>query len=122
METKMKKSTLICSTIALAAAVLVSGCVVAPAPYHYHAAVVYPEVAPAPVVTFVAPPAPYVETVGVPPVEGYFWISGVWLWEGGRHVWHAGHWQAPKPGYRWVPHHWHQVGNEWHMDGGHWQH
>jgi hypothetical protein len=58
--------------------------------------------------------------VGTPPVPGYFWISGVWIWEGGRHVWHPGHWSAPRPGYIWTPHRWHQVGREWHMDGGHW--
>jgi len=118
----MKNSKSVTTALALSAAILVSGCIVAPAPYHYRAEVVYPEVAPAPVVSYAPPPAPQMEIIGVPPVEGYFWISGVWLWEGGHHVWHAGHWQAPKPGYVWVPHHWHQVGNEWHMTGGHWQH
>ena len=117
----MKKSTLLCSTVVLATAAFVSGCVVAPAPYRYHpAVVVYPDSPPATVVAYSAPPPPQVEVIGQPPVQGYIWISGVWLWEGGRHVWHSGHWNAPRPGYVWVPHRWHQEGNEWHMDGGHW--
>lgn len=100
---------------------LMSGCVVAPAPYHYRAEVIYPEVALPPVVTIVAPPPPQIEVVGMPPVAGYFWVSGVWVWEGGQHVWHPGRWQAPKPGYVWIPYQWRQTGNEWQLSGGYWQ-
>ena len=122
----MKKNSVISIAMLIAITTLLSGCVVAPAPYRYsalvtYAAPVYPDVAPAPIVAYQPPPAPQVEVVGAPPYQGYFWISGVWVWEGGRHVWHAGHWQAPRAGYAWVPHQWHQVGNVWHLDGGHWQ-
>jgi hypothetical protein len=92
-----------------------SACVVYPA--RPVGGVVYDdEVAVAPV----APPAPYAETYGVAPAPGYFWIGGVWFWEGGRHVWHPGHWEAPRPGYHWVPHTWVRSGNAWHLRGGRW--
>jgi hypothetical protein len=97
---------------AAALAAALSGCVVE-APHH-------PYYAPAPVVVQVAPPAPQVEVVGVPPIAGQIWIGGAWFWEGGRHVWHPGHWDAPRPGYGWVPHRWEHVGNEWHFHEGHW--
>ena len=89
-----------------------SGCIVAPAPGYYA------DVA----VTDVAPPAPQYEVVGVAPSPGYIWIGGAWFWEGGRHAWHPGHWEAPRAGYRWVPHTWHQEGGRWHMQGGRWEH
>src|SRR5712675_1704182 len=78
-----------------------SGCIVAPAPGYYA------DVA----VTEVAPPAPQYEVVG-----------GAWFWEGGRHVWHPGRWEAPRPGYRWVPHTWRREGDRWHMQAGRWEH
>lgn len=107
--------------ITLLAMTFLSGCVVAPAPApQYRANVIYPNSPPPPVVTYTAPPAPQFEEIGKPPVPGYFWVSGVWIWEGGRHVWHPGYWSAPRPGYVWEPHRWHQVGHEWRMDGGHW--
>ena len=79
--------------------------------------VVYDDVA----VTEVGPPPPQQEVYGVAPGPGYFWIGGIWFWEGGRHVWHPGHWEAPRAGYRWVPHHWDHVGNAWHLRGGRWE-
>jgi hypothetical protein len=69
----------------------------------------------------VAPPPPQYEVIGVAPSPGYFWVGGVWFWEGGRHVWHRGHWQAPRAGYRWVPHHWDHEGGQWHLRGGVWE-
>ena len=99
----------------LAAAVLVatlSGCVVTARP----AAVVVP----GEVVAYQAPPAVRVETIGVAPAPGYFWIGGAWFWEGGRYAWHPGHWNAPRPGYHWVAHEWRPVGGNWHMVPGHW--
>ena len=118
----MKKTTLICGAFMIAAATLVSGCIVQPARVQYRAEVAYPDYPQPTVVANIAPPPVQYEVVGVPPQPGFFWISGVWLWEGGRHVWHGGHWAAPRPGYAWVPHRWHQEGDHWHMDGGHWQH
>jgi len=116
----MKNSSLICSTIVFSVITTLSGCVVVPAPSHYRAAVVYPDAVPAPVITYEAPPPPRYEVVGLAPVPGYFWISGVWIWKDGHHVWHPGHWSAPRPGYQWAPHVWHQEGRAWHMNGGHW--
>jgi hypothetical protein len=73
-----------------------------------------------PYVTVQAPPPPQVEMVGVAPAPGYFWIQGNWFWEGGRHVWHPGRWEAPRPGYRWVPHRWERAGGGWREQPGHW--
>jgi len=116
----MKNSHLICCAIIFTVVTLLSACTVASDPHRYRADVVYPDAVPPPVVVFTAPPASQYEVVGVPPVSGYFWISGVWVWEGGRHVWHPGYWSAPRPGYTWVPHRWHREGREWRMNGGHW--
>ncbi len=131
----MKKISIRSGALLIAATALVSGCIVAPAPYHYQPVPVYratapapyqagnevyPDSAPAPVVAYAAPPPAQEEMMGVAPAPGYFWISGVWLWEGGRHIWHPGHWNAPRAGFVWVPHAWHQVGNAWHLTGGHW--
>jgi hypothetical protein len=89
--------------------VALSGCVVAPAPGYGE------------VVAYQAPPPVQVETIGVAPVPGYFWIGGAWFWEGGRYAWHPGHWSAPRPGYHWVGHAWTRSGSGWHMRPGHWE-
>jgi WXXGXW repeat (2 copies) len=91
----------------------ISGCV-----YESRPPVVYSDVA----VTDTEPPVARDEVIGVAPSPGYFWIGGVWFWEGGRHVWHPGYWQAPRPGYRWVPHTWVRTGGAWHLRGGRWEH
>jgi WXXGXW repeat (2 copies) len=90
-----------------------AGCV-----YESRPPVVYNDVA----VTDAEPPATRAEVIGVAPSPGYFWVGGVWLWEGGRHVWHPGYWQAPRPGYRWVPHTWVRASGAWHLRGGRWEH
>jgi hypothetical protein len=71
-------------------------------------------------VVMVAPPAPQVEVIGVPPVPGHTWIAGYWGWVGGRHVWVGGHWDAPRPGYYWEPHVWVHTGAGWQLREGHW--
>lgn len=94
--------------LALAIAVLVSNaCVVAPTPYD--------------AVVTVAPPPPRVEYQGYPPVVGYVWIGGYWLWTGRRHEWVPGRWEAPRPGYRWVPHRWERDGDRWRPHEGRWE-
>lgn len=87
------------------------GCVVHPAtpPYYVSEPVA------------VAPPPPRQEYVGVPPAPGYFWISGYWIWTGGRHEWISGRWQAPREGYRWVPHRWISERGAWRAHEGHWE-
>lgn len=105
--------------VGLLGAVALSGCVVAPPRQQ----IVYttPAQPAGPVVyTEVAPPPPQVEVIGAAPAPGYFWLSGVWVWEGGRHVWHPGHWEAHRPGYTWTPHRWVQTGHGWQLHGGFW--
>jgi hypothetical protein len=70
----------------------------------------------------VAPPPPYVEYVGAPPVVGHVWITGNWNWGGSRYVWVPGRWEAPRPGYQWVPHRWERDGDRWRQSGGRWEH
>ena len=103
MKTKMQLLA-ISATLAL----LLSACVVAPAggPYDETATI--------------APPPPRFENVGPPPVTGYIWTEGYWNWIGGRHVWVAGHWEAPRPGMHWVPHRWERVGDRWRFRHGYW--
>jgi hypothetical protein len=114
MTVRLVRSALLVAALGAALA----GCVVAP---------VAP-VAPAPgygygyggEVVGVAPPPPQVEYMGPPPAVGYVWIGGYWGWHGGRHVWNAGHWEAPRAGYHWVPHAWVREGNGWRLHDGHW--
>jgi len=107
----MKPITVRLAVASVLVSAALSGCIVAPAPGYYA------DVA----VTEVAPPPPQYEVVGVAPAPGYIWIGRAWFWEGGRHAWHPGHWDAPRPGYRWVPHTWRRDGNRWHMQGGRWE-
>lgn len=72
-------------------------------------------------VVTMAPPLPQVEVVTVAPAPGYIWIGGWWGWEGRRHVWHPGHYVAPRSGYRWVPHGWVQTRGGWRERPGRWE-
>lgn len=96
---------------ALALSLVLSACVVGPAPYgEYGGAYVS-----------IAPPAPQYEYFGAAPYPGWFWVGGYWDWVGGRYSWVRGHWQAPRAGYRWVPHRWVHGERGWHLQRGHWQ-
>jgi WXXGXW repeat (2 copies) len=97
------------AAIVAALSVSLSACVVYPARGYYIGGPVA-----------VAPPPVQVETYGVAPAPGYFWVGGYWGWEGGRHVWHGGRWEAPRAGYRWEPHRWVHERDGWHLSGGHW--
>jgi hypothetical protein len=72
----------------------------------------------------VAPPPPRVEVVPAPR-PGYVWAPGYWAWEGGRHVWRAGHLVVVRSGYYWVPERWVEYrgprGPHWHFEPGHWE-
>ena len=92
---------------ALILSAALSGCVVTPVGYG--------------AVVTEAPPAVQVETFGVAPSPGFFWIAGSYNWVGGRYVWERGHWQSPRPGYRWRPHVWRREGRGWREDGGRWE-
>jgi hypothetical protein len=72
------------------------------------------------VVTDVAPPAPYYETVPALPFAGAVWLDGYWGWHGGRHVWVGGRYDHGRPGYSWQPHRWTQRDGRWHLQEGRW--
>jgi len=121
-------------------ALLLSGCVVAPAPYYgdgsaggypqagygdpsaggyppqagygdgYDAAAVY-----APT----APPAPYAEVQPAIPFAGAIWIGGFWNWSGGRYSWVQGRYERPRAGYTYEPRRWaRSARGGWQMQGG----
>ena len=94
---------------AMAFALPLAGCVVAPAPYGYYGEPVYS-----------APPPPQQEYAPPPPAVGWLWVGGYWTWRANRHVWIGGHWEAPRPGHRYVPHHWQRDGRGWRERPGYW--
>ena len=109
--------------IGLAAAALLSGCVIAPArpyPYAYGSAPQQPGYDTPDGGAAAAPPPPREEYIGVAPFLGWIWLSGFWAWQLNRHVWIGGHWDAPRPGYRWYPHEWHHNGGYWQQRPGYW--
>lgn len=111
-----------------AAAIVLTGCIVAPAPYYQtRVAVVQPGIAISSTadVEYVqtAPPAVYNEVVTVSPGVGFVWTPGLWYWSGGRHVWRAGVWQRPPNGYNtWNNGGWYNApGRGWYHRGGQWR-
>lgn len=128
MHAKLLPPALTATAVSL---LLLTGCVVAPvARPVYRApppAVVYQQPAPVviqqqpAIVVYQEPPPPQVEVIGFAPAPGYFWISGVWLWEGNRHVWRPGHWEPQRNGQVYVPHQWARVGASWQLSGGLWR-
>lgn len=93
---------------ALAATLLLAGCVVTPEPYYD-----------GPV--YVDPPPPRVEYPGYAPVTGYVWIGGYWNWTGHRHEWVPGRWDSPRHGHRWVEPRWERDGRHWRQRPGRWE-
>lgn len=81
---------------ALAASVLLSGCLIPPSPRAVAKAITH------------APPPPRLE-VHKPPRPGtmHVWVDGRWDWNGTKWVWRAGTWQQPPQRQKtWVPGHW----------------
>ena len=69
-------------SLALAAALVLAGCVVAPPdPYEDE--------------RYYAVPPPRVESRGYPPVAGYLWFDGYWMWGVRGHEWAPGYWVSP---------------------------
>ena len=68
------------------------------------------------------PPAAPVETVVIaPPMPGYLWVGGEWMWHGGWY-WSAGHWACPpRPSAVWVVGSWSHESRGWHGERGHWR-
>lgn len=110
----------LCGLLA-ASALLLGGCVVAPAHTHSYESeeVVYGPTTS--VYVRVAPPAPRIEYRSYPPAVGYIWIDGYWNWGGVSYAWVPGRWVAPRPGYVWVPHRWDRDGDRWRQNGGRWE-
>lgn len=104
----MKKEKLL--TTVLLASILLGACASVPAGGTYYQEPVR-----------MAPPPPYVEYIGPPPVIGHVWISGYWNWGGVRYIWVPGYWSPPRHGHHWVPHHWERNGDHWRRKGGHWE-
>ncbi|WP_373785667.1 hypothetical protein [Delftia acidovorans] len=104
---------LVPALVLAAAAVALTGCVVAPAyPVGPSGEVVYAPMAPPPLQTEVIPVAPS-------PV--HVWIGGSWGWGGGRYAWRPGYWAAPPhPGYAWRPHGWDHGPRGWYQRPGGW--
>jgi len=67
------------------------------------------------------PPAVIVEVKPAKPGPNYIWISGHWVWRGGKFVWVHGHWVKKRRGYVWVPGHWVKKPRGWVWIGGHWK-
>lgn len=75
----------------------------------------------APVRVQVAPPALRAEVRPVAPSPSHFWAPGHWYWEGGRHVWMGGYWEAPRQGEEWIGPRWVNEGGAWVYRPGHWR-
>jgi len=89
---------------------------------HYAAVAAAPG-QPGEVVAMEEPPAPLVETIGVAPGPGFFWIGGHWHWNRGW-VWIAGRYERHPhfhPGCGWEPGHWGRRGGAWVWHEGHWR-
>ena len=70
----------------------------------------------------IAPPMPRVEYRPVAPYAGAVWAPGHWSWNGYRHVWAAGYYQAPRRGWVWEPAHWQpQYAGGFIFVPGHWR-
>jgi hypothetical protein len=89
----------------------------------YNPTAVYEPAAPAgEVIVQTPPPANIVEVRPAVPFAGAVWIPGYWNWNGATHIWVAGRWSAPRPGFAWEPHHWARMPNGgWRMEHGHWR-
>ena len=110
------------------AALVLSGCVVAPAypyrPYYQSRVVVsQPQVTADVEYVQIAPPVPYTEVITVSPGVGYVWLPGLWFWSAGRYQWRGGNWSRPPSGYnQWNHGGWnHQPGRGWYHSGGQWR-
>lgn len=66
-------------------------------------------------------PADMVYTRPVAPGDGYIWIDGDWVWEGGTYHWHNGYWSRPRVGRTWAPGHWEHSERGYHWNRGHWR-
>lgn len=68
----------------------------------------------------VPPPARRYEPVPSPRA-GFVWVEGFWAWNGRRHEWVGGHWEAVRPGYFYRQPHWAHEGDHWRFREGIWE-
>jgi len=98
------------ATLSVAAAAIVSGCVVAtrtPGPALY---------------VDRAPPAAYSEAALASPGPGYVWIGGYYSWTGRDYYWNQGLWAQPQRGYTyWNQGYWHHDHRGHHWVSGRWR-
>jgi hypothetical protein len=74
------------------------------------------------IIVRVNPPRAHRENRGRAPQRGYVYQPGYQNWDGNRHNWVGGHWEAPpRPGARWEAHRWNRRGNGWVLVEGHWR-
>ncbi len=55
-----------------------------------------------------------------PPSREHIWISGDWIWAGGRYEWREGHWDRPRQGRIWREGHWQNTNRGYRWIPGHW--
>jgi hypothetical protein len=68
------------------------------------------------------PPPPQVESPGPPPNPNAVWVSGHWLWQGGKYQWVQGRWEtAPAGASAYVPGRHKQTGQGWVWEPGRWR-
>ena len=55
------------------------------------------------------------------PYAGAVWVSGDWVWRGGRYVYTQGYWTRPRGKRVWVSGSWIHNGRGYHWHRGHWR-
>lgn len=107
---RISPASIVTALASVAAAVVLSGCVVAARP---GGALLYVDM---------PPPVAYNEVVVAAPGPGYVWIGGYYSWTGREYYWNRGHWTLPPAGYRyWNPGVWHRDHRGHYWVPGHWR-
>lgn len=68
------------------------------------------------------PPPPVIVEPAPPPRVGFLWAPGYWFWNGGRHVWYPGHWEAERTGEFFEGAQWLETPGGWRFVPSHWEH
>jgi len=63
-------------------------------------------------------PPHYVRPVS--PYNDAIWISGEWIWVGGKYEWREGHWAHRRVGRAWIEGHWERQDRGHIWIKGHW--
>ena len=117
----MKRTTVNKLVLALAAPLMLVGCVAHVDPVPTTAAVTTTQYGSA-VVVERRPPALRVETHTASPGDRYVWVRGYWRWTGADYDWVPGRWVIrPRPAATWVEGRWERRGGGWVWYDGYWQ-